>query len=104
MLLLACAAIALVALPAASASAEQAAIEEYVLTLPGVDRAGPATTAPIVVRSQRAGPVGVVGEDEAPISQLGAISSAISAPAGIGIAVVLVLGAGFLVRRRSVSR
>jgi hypothetical protein len=75
-----------------------------VLTLPGVERAGPATSAPIVARSQRAGPVGVVGEQEGPVSQLGAIRSTVPLPVGIAVAVLCAIGAFFVLRGRAERR
>ncbi len=78
--------------PLAARAADPAAIEEYVLTLPGVKSSGAGQPEPLVQRAQRIGPTGVTGErNEAP-TMLAAIGSATASPAGI--AVVLALGAG----------
>ena len=49
-----------------AAAADPSAVEEYVLTLPGVDTSSVGQPEPLLDLSQRAGPVGVVGEQRDP--------------------------------------
>lgn len=103
----ACLALALALLvPATGSAAVPAAQEQYVLDYSGVGKSEVGTSDPIVARAQRAGPVGVVGEDEGAVTQLAAVTSAITAPAGIAIVVVLAGGVGvaLFLRRREPSR
>ncbi|HKJ35409.1 MAG TPA: hypothetical protein VKA36_02475 [Solirubrobacterales bacterium] len=90
--------------PVSAAGAEPAALEEYVLTLPGVDTSNVGRAAPLEGLAQRADPTGVTGEAAPTPTPLGAVGSAVISPAGLAIALgVLGLGAVAImgaVRRR----
>ncbi len=93
---------ALAAAPGPAAGAGPAAVEEYVLTLPGVDRVGSRGPNPITLRGRDAGPVGVVGEQEPPQPLLGSIASAVASP--VGLALVASLAAGIWLATRAPGR
>ena len=95
-------ALALLAPAIAAAAQDPAAVEQYVYTLPGVD-VDLGDTDPIVARSQRAGPVGVVGENDGTVTALGAVGTAAATPAGIALIVVAAGGVAIGVRRRRES-
>lgn len=95
--------IATALLSAAPAAAEPAAIEEYVLTLPGVSTSGVGESEPLVDLAQRAGPVGVTGEAAEPPTTLGAISNAAVSPAGAVVLAAAAAGLFLLHRRRAVT-
>lgn len=97
-----CACLAALALfaPASANAAGPAALEEYVLTLPGVDTKDVQGTSPLVEKTERAGPIGVVGEQDDDFTRLSAISAAVVTPAGIGIVLLLAGGAALAARRR----
>ena len=87
----------------AAAAQDPAAVEQYVYTLPGGDTVNLDATDPIVARSQRAGPVGVVGENDGSVTALGAVGTAVATPAGIALIAVLAAGAVIALRRRRES-
>jgi len=97
------AALALLAPAIAAAAEDPAAVEQYVNTLPGVDTVDLGDTDPIVARSQRAGPVGVVGENDGTVTALGAVGTAAATPAGIALIVIVAAGVAIGVRRRRES-
>lgn len=84
--------------PLAAQAAGPAALEEYVLTLPGVKGSGAGQPEPLVQRSQRIGPTGVSGERKQAPTMLSGLGSSLASPAGIVI--VLALGAGMLLAAR----
>ena len=96
-------ALALLAPAMAAAAQDPAAVEQYVNTLPGVDTVDLGQTDPIVARSQRAGPVGVVGENDGSVTALGAVGTAAATPAGIALIIVFAAGAAIALRRRRES-
>lgn len=75
--------------PGSSAALGQAALEEYVLSLPNVDTSTVGEAPPLADLAQRADPVGVTGETEPGPTPLGAVAGAMVSPAGL----VLALGA-----------
>jgi hypothetical protein len=89
---------------APAAAAEDAAIDEYVLTLPGVEQSNVQGPSAIEESADRIGEVGVVGEQSDNFSRMGALSAAAVSPGG---AAALVLIAGGIVlalmRRREQS-
>ena len=96
-------ALALLAPAIAAAAQDPAAVEQYVYSLPGVDTTNVGDSDPIVARSQRAGPVGVVGEKDGAVTALGAVGTAAATPAGIALIVVAAGGVAIGVRRRRES-
>ncbi len=72
--------------PGPSPALGQAALEEYVLSLPGVDTSNVGEAPPLADLAQRADPVGVTGETEPTPSPLGAAVGAMLSPAGLVIA------------------
>jgi hypothetical protein len=97
-------ALVLLAPAGAAVAAEPAAIEQYVNTLPGVDTTNVGESEPIVARSQRAGPVGVIGERDGSVTALGAIGSATATPGGVVLVAALAAGIGVGFSRRRVRR
>jgi len=97
-----CACMAALALlvPASAGAAADAAIEQYVNTRPGVDQVNVGESDPVVARSQRAGPVGVVGERNGSVTALGAVGSAVATPAGVALVAVIAGGAAIAFSRR----
>ena len=100
MALCAClAAFALLA-PASADAAGPSAVEEYTLTLPGVGKTGIEGPTELAEKSDQAGPIGVVGEQDDSFTRLGAISSAVVSPAGIALILLVAAGAALAVRGR----
>ncbi len=86
-------------LPAAAGAASSAQ-EEYVLTLPGVDTNNATGASALEQRAERAGPSGVVGEQDGTVTALGAVGTAFGTPAGIAVAVVLAVAVALALSRR----
>lgn len=97
-----CACLAAVALfaPTSAGAAEPAAVGEYTLTLPGVGKTGIEAPSPLAEKTERAGPIGVVGEQDDGFTRLGAVSSAVLTPAGIAIVALTAVGMALAARRR----
>lgn len=85
-------ALALALLVPASAAGETAAIEEYTLVLPGVGEVEIEAPSRLAERTERSGPIGVVGEQDDSFTPLAAVGGTIATPAGVVI--VLALAAG----------
>jgi hypothetical protein len=103
--MLVCAIVATMLGPMASGAAGQpAATEEYVLELPGVDsnRIGPPD--PIVDRARRAGPIGVVGEQEPAGSRLAVLGSIATTAGGLALLLILAGGAALVANRGRSAR
>ena len=100
----ACVAGAALVLPAAALAAAPSAVEEYVLTIPGVESSDIGGPSAIEESADRIGEVGVVGEQDDSFTRMGALGAATASPAGT-LAVLLVLGglALALARRRGRS-
>lgn len=79
----------LVASMAPPAAARPAAVEEYVLTLPGAERVGRSKLDPLISGQRDAGPIGVTGERESEPTLFGSVESAIVSPAGLALAAAL---------------
>lgn len=86
--------------PLGAAAAGPAAIEEYVLTLPGVRTGGAGQPEPLVQRSGRIGPTGVSGERTEEPAMLAGIGSSLASPAGIVLMLALGAGAVLAAKRR----
>lgn len=80
------------------------AVEEYVLTLPGVDTTDIGEPQPFAKLSQRTSPVGVVGERNEPATALGAITGSASSLAGIIVLGALATATALALRRRRQPR
>jgi hypothetical protein len=90
--------------PAAAGAAEPSAIEEYVLTLPGVEQSDVQGPSAIEESADRIGEVGVVGEQNDGFTRMGALGAATASPAGV--LMLLLAGGGIalaLLRRRERS-
>ena len=85
------------------AGAAPAAAQEYVLTLPGVDKTSVAG-ADLGQEGPSAGAGGVVGEGEAQGTVTAAIGSALISPAGAAIVLPALALIGFALLRRSAGR
>jgi hypothetical protein len=98
--MLVCAIVATMLGPIApGATAGPAATEEYVLELPGVDSTQIGPPEPIVDRARRAGPIGVVGEQEPAGSRLAALGSIATTAGGLTLLLVLAGGAALVTSR-----
>jgi hypothetical protein len=99
--LLVCACVAgLVALTVApAAAARPAALEEYVLTLPGVEQSNVEPPSAIEESAERIGDVGVVGEQNDDFTRIGALRAATASPGG-ALALAFVAGGTVLALRR----
>jgi hypothetical protein len=90
----------LAAAPAAqSATAAPPAVEEYVLTLPGVRTSGIGQSSPPDERARRVGPVGVTGEQRPAPSTLAGIGAAAASPGGLVMALAVALAVALALRR-----
>jgi hypothetical protein len=93
-------ALLLVAAPAAqTATAAPAAVEEYVLTLPGVKTSGIGQSSPADGPAGRVGPVGVTGERRPAPSVLAGIGAAAASPGGFVLALALAAAVALALRR-----
>jgi hypothetical protein len=100
MLLCACvAAVALLA-PAAAAAQDQAAIEEYRLTLDGVEETDVTGPSLIEESADEIGEVGVVGEQQDDFSRITALGAATASPAGLLVALFVFGGVVLALTRR----
>jgi hypothetical protein len=104
-----CACLAVAAAPAltaptAAGAADAPAVEQYVNTLPGVPGVDINETDPIVERSHRVGPVGVVGEQDGAVPLSSAVGSAVATPGGLALVVVFAGGAALALARRPSRR
>ena len=97
-----CACLAAVALfaPASAGAAGPSAVEEYTLALPGVEKADTEAPSPIIEKTERAGPIGVVGEQDDTFTRFGAVSAAVLTPAGLVIVALVAGGFALALRRR----
>jgi hypothetical protein len=82
-----------------SAAAGPPAVEEYVLTLPGVKTSGVGETGPLDERARRVGPVGVTGERQPAQSTLAGIGAAAVSPGGLALALALAASVALALRR-----
>ena len=98
------AALLLLLAPAGASAADAPAVEQYVNTLPGVPGVDINETDPIVARSQRVGPVGVVGEQDGATPLLSSVGSAVATPAGIVLVAILAGGLALGLSRRPSRR
>ncbi len=92
----------LAASPAAAGAADPPAIEEYVLTLPGVGTVGVADQTG--AGGELGAPVGVTGERRNPGSSLGAIGSAAVSPGGLAVVLALLVAVGLSIGWRRIPR
>lgn len=93
-------ALVVAAAPAAqTATAAPPAVEEYVLTLPGVKTSGIGQSSPADARARRAGPVGVTGERQPAPSALAGIGAAAASPGGFVLALALAAAVALALRR-----
>lgn len=86
--------------PAVATAAEPSAVEEYVLTLPGVDTSNVGQSQPLADLAKRAGPVGVTGERREPETALSAIGETLPTVPGLVLIAALATGIGLAARRR----
>lgn len=96
----ACLAAVALLLPASAGAAGPSAAEEYTLALPGVAKTDLSAPTSLVEETKPAGPIGVVGEQDDSFTPLGAVSSAVLAPAGIAIVALAAGGLALAARRR----
>lgn len=98
--LCACLAAAALYMPASAGAAGPSAVEEYTLTLSGVGQVGEPAPSPLVDKVDRAGSIGVVGEQDDSFTPLAAVSSAVVTPAGIAVVVLAAGGIALAAPRR----
>jgi hypothetical protein len=79
---------------APAATADPAAVEEYVLSLPGVEQSNVQPPTALEESAEAIGRVGVVGEQNDNFTRIGALSAAAASPGG---ALALVFLAGGIV-------
>jgi hypothetical protein len=91
MLLCACAAAVALLVPAVASAQDQAAVEEYRLTLKGVEESDVVGPSLIEESADNIGDVGVVGEQQDDFSRISALGAATASPAGL-IVVLCVFG------------
>lgn len=104
LLLSAYAAAAALLVPATAAAQDQAALEEYNLTLGGFEDNDVATPSLIEESADNIGEVGVVGEQDDDFSRIAALGTATTSPAGLLIVLIALGGTALaLVRRRGRS-
>lgn len=95
------AAAGIVAFPAPAGAANgPAAVEEYELTLPGVETSNVGQSQPLQDLAKRAGPVGVTGERKESVSTLGATADAAPSAAGLALVAVGAAALWLALRRR----
>lgn len=100
LLLSACAAAVALLLSGGTAHAEPAAVEEYRLTLPGVDTSPVRAPSPLEESSEGVGKVGVVGEQSDDFSRTAALGAAATSPAGFALLAIVIGGVGLAFLRR----
>jgi len=89
---------------AQSATAAPPAVEEYVLTLPGVKTSGVGQSSPADGRGRQVGPVGVTGEQRPAPSALAGIGAAAASPGGFVLALALATAVALALRRTREQR
>jgi hypothetical protein len=95
--------VALAATAPGAGAAEPAAVEEYVLTLPGVRTVG-VSDPEAGEEAEPIAAVGVTGERRDSGSALGAVGSAAATPAGVAVLVALLAALALSTGRRRIRR
>jgi hypothetical protein len=100
MLLCACGATLALLAPATAAAQDQAALEEYTLTLEGVEQTDVVGPSLIEESADSIGEVGVVGEQQDDFSRIAALGAATASPAGLMVALFMLGGVALALSRR----